>query len=161
MGRRSEDQETIRAGGGGDGGWVADEAPDVFHTEQVVSDQPGQRAEPPASETVVLRTGPLSLAWLVATAGSLRGRLFQLQAKGTIIGRDARSDIILDDQAVSGLHAKVRSTEEDEGGRPVFTIVDMASKNGTFVNDEEVTKRVLQDGDKVVIGETTMVFKQV
>ena len=111
-------------------------------------------------ETVVLRAGPPSFAWLVVINGPWAGRLFRLDPKGTVLGRDARSDIILDDDAVSNLHAKVRQ-EGEEDNRPTFYIQDLASTNGTLVNGETITKCPLKDGDRIVIGQTTLVFKQV
>jgi hypothetical protein len=126
-------------------------------------EQPTQRAPRPAagpSETVVLRTGPASFAWLVAINAPLAGHLFRLDPKGTVLGRDARSDIILDDDAVSDLHAKLRA-EGEEDDQPKFYIYDLASTNGTLVNGEAITKCPLNDGDRIVIGQTTLVFKQV
>lgn len=117
-------------------------------------------AQGPERETVLLRAGPPSFAWLVAINGPWAGRLFRLNPKGTVLGRDARSDIILDDDAVSGLHAKVR-VEGEEDDRPKFYIHDLASTNGTFVNDEAITRCPLSDGDRIVVGQTTLVFKQV
>lgn len=111
-------------------------------------------------ETVVLRVGPPSFAWLVAINGPWAGRLFRLNPKGTLLGRDARSDIILDDDAVSNLHAKARA-EGEEDDRPKFYIHDLASTNGTLVNGEAITKCSLNDGDRIVVGQTTLVFKQV
>jgi hypothetical protein len=118
------------------------------------------RAEVPANETVVLRAGPPSFAWLAAINGPWAGHLFRLNPKGTVLGRDARSDIILDDEAVSNLHAKVRQ-EGEEDNRPKFYIQDLASTNGTFVNGEAITKCPLKDGDRIVVGQITLVFKQV
>ena len=111
-------------------------------------------------ETVVLRAGPPSFAWLVAINGPWAGRLFRLNPKGTVLGRDARSEIILDDDAVSNLHAKVRA-EGEEDDHPKFYIQDLASTNGTLVNGEAITKCPLNDGDRIVVGQTTLVFKQV
>jgi len=111
-------------------------------------------------ETVVLRAGPPSFAWLVVMNGPWAGHLFRLNPKGTVLGRDARSDIILDDEAISNLHAKIRA-EGEEDNRPKFYIQDLASTNGTFVNGEAITKCPLKDGDRIVVGQVTLVFKQV
>lgn len=113
-----------------------------------------------AGETRMIRTGPPSFAWLVVLNGPWAGHLFRINPKGTVIGRDGRSDIILDEDAVSSLHAKVRSEGETDG-RPNFFIQDLASTNGTFVNGESVVKAQLADGDRVLVGQTTLVFKQV
>ncbi len=51
---------------------------------------------------------------------------------------------------------------------PLFVLYDMGSRNGTFVGDKETHKddesrtyrHVLQDGDYLLVGETTLVFKK-
>ncbi len=120
----------------------------------------GFSGEAPSNATRIMRTGPPSFAWLVILNGPWAGHLFRLDPKGTVIGRDGRSDIILDEDAVSNLHAKVRA-EGEEDGRPLFFIQDLASSNGTFVNGAEIVKSLLQDGDRVLVGQTTLAFKQV
>ena len=60
-------------------------------------------------------------------------------------------------------------TVRDENGDQVYVLYDMASSNGTFAGAKEsykedasrVYRHVLQDGDYVLIGETTLVFKRV
>ncbi len=112
------------------------------------------------TETVVLGAPPPSFAWLVIKDGPRAGRLFRLNPTGTTIGRDSRNDIILDDEAVSRQHAKVRA-EKGEGGEEQFFIYDLASENSTFVNGEQIVKQALEDGDEVVIGKTPLVFKKI
>jgi pSer/pThr/pTyr-binding forkhead associated (FHA) protein len=88
------------------------------------------------------------------------GKIFRLHSDVTLIGRDPSCDIVLDDQAISRQHVKIRSDEGDEDEQ-VFVLHDLATENGTFVNDEEVLKHELSDGDHVRMGRTQMVFKQV
>ncbi len=99
-----------------------------------------------------------SLAWLAILTGVRTGKLFSLEPEGTMIGRDAQNDIILEDTSVSRQHAKLR---REPGSRKAeqFYIYDLGSSNGTFVNDKKVVRKVLNDGDKIRIGETLMVFK--
>ena len=146
-----------------------EESPPIFSpaSPPVSATQPMQPGPEPfrpigPEETVVLRAGPSSFAWLVVVNGPWAGQLFRLNPKGTVLGRDARSNIILDDNAVSDLHAKVRAEgEEGEENRLKFYIYDLASTNGTVVNGEAITKCPLNDGDRIVVGQTTLVFKQV
>jgi hypothetical protein len=125
----------------------------------------------PAGETVIMRpeaAAPL-LAWLAVAEGpgAPRGQIFALQRE-TVIGRKAGQILLSGDAFVSGQHAKVRleRSEEDEE-RLVFVLYDLASANGTFVGDREnyrdnqVYRHELQDGDFLLLGETTLVFKQV
>ncbi|MEP7199405.1 MAG: FHA domain-containing protein [Chloroflexota bacterium] len=96
-----------------------------------------------------------AIAWLAVVRGASKGRDYRL-ARVTNIGRDAtHSDIVLDDDAVSAEHVRVKL----EGRR--FVLYDLASLNGTLLNDERVHKQTLHDGDQIAVGHTTFVFKQV
>ena len=99
------------------------------------------------------------LAWLVVTAGGPVGKLFTLNPEITSIGRDRQNDIVLDDDACSSRHAKLKV--EVEEGAEKFHLLDLASTNGTFVNGEQIYRHPLVDGDRVTIGETELVFKKV
>lgn len=63
------------------------------------------------------------------------------------------SDITLDDSAVSRLHAMLFYDDVGVG------ILDLVSKNGTFVNGEEVESRLLRKHDTIEIGESKIVFE--
>ena len=114
----------------------------------------------PSEKTVLLRKEPPSFAWLIILEGPRAGRLFRLNTEGTSIGRDPQNDIILDDEAVSRQHAKVRA-EENEEGELQFFIYDLATANGTFVNGEQIVKQALSDGDVVEMGKTKLVFRRI
>lgn len=124
---------------------------------------PADFAEPlprAADQTVIIGRPPSSFAWLVITSGPRAGVLFRLDPKGSSVGRDsATSDFILDDEAVSSQHAKLRVEKNDEGEEQFF-IYDLATTNGTVVNGEQIVKQGLVDGDVIVLGTITMVFKE-
>jgi len=124
-----------------------------------------------AGHTVIMRQEaptPL-LAWLavVEGPGGPRGQVFTLDRE-MIIGRKAGQIVLPGDSYVSGQHARVRleSSETDEGAH-LFVLYDLASANGTFAGDREtyhdnqIYRYELDDGDFVLVGETTLVFKQV
>lgn len=94
------------------------------------------------------------MAWLVLQDGPHEGREFRL-GEVTTIGRIGDNDIVLDDTAVSRRHAKIRL---EDGA---FTIYDLGATNPTEVNGQEIGKHQLVDGDRIKIGETKLVFKQV
>jgi len=114
---------------------------------------------PGGTETVMLSQPPPSFAYLIIKNGPRIGTLFRLNPQGTTIGRDWQNDIILDDEAVSRQHAKVRA--EGEGDKKRFFIYDLASANGTFVNGKQILKHALEDGDEIEIGKTTLVFRKI
>ncbi len=68
------------------------------------------------------------------------------------IGRRSTNDVVIENLAVSGLHAKIDSMD---GG---FILTDLQSKNGTFVNEKLVTSHWLQEGETIMIGKHTVVF---
>jgi len=61
-------------------------------------------------------------------------------------------DLILDDPAISRLHAMMFHDASGAG------VLDLVSKNGTYVNGEEVESKTLQDGDLVEVGSSKLVF---
>ena len=67
------------------------------------------------------------------------------------IGRHAENDIQIDNIAVSGKHARIIK------GPDHYFIEDLNSLNGTFVNQEKITKRVLEENDAITIGKHTLV----
>ena len=69
------------------------------------------------------------------------------------IGRKKNNDVIIDNLAVSGHHAKVDSVGDS------FVLIDLQSKNGSFVNEEQVSSHWLKPGDTVNIGKHSLVFE--
>lgn len=68
------------------------------------------------------------------------------------IGRDEANDIVIDNLAVSSLHARI-----DKAGE-TYIITDLQSTNGTFVNDNQITSHKLQHKDKIIIGKRLLFF---
>jgi pSer/pThr/pTyr-binding forkhead associated (FHA) protein len=68
------------------------------------------------------------------------------------IGRHKDNDIVIDNLAVSGHHAKLDSVGSD------FVLVDLQSKNGSFVNEQMVSSHWLKDGDLISIGKHVLAF---
>jgi pSer/pThr/pTyr-binding forkhead associated (FHA) protein len=66
------------------------------------------------------------------------------------IGRKADNDIVIDNQAVSGYHARIKKE-----GNSLF-IEDANSLNGTYINGQKVSKGELHNGDVVLIGVHTL-----
>jgi hypothetical protein len=69
------------------------------------------------------------------------------------IGRDPQNDLVLDDRRVSRRHAEIRLRL----GR--YTLYDLQSTNGTYVNGRRVAEMVLSDGDRLSIGGVELLFR--
>lgn len=72
--------------------------------------------------------------------------------KSMAIGRDEANDIVVDNLAVSSLHARIDKTGD------TYVITDLQSTNGTFVNDKQITSHKLQHKDKIIIGKHLLFF---
>jgi pSer/pThr/pTyr-binding forkhead associated (FHA) protein len=90
----------------------------------------------------------------VRSGGGIAGQSFRPADRRTLIGRSPECDIFLDDVTVSRRHAELVS----EGG--TFTIRDLGSLNGTYVNRRRIESAVLEDDDEVQIGKYRMTFLQ-
>ena len=89
---------------------------------------------------------------LIQIYGKEMGRKFTLDKLQMTIGRGADSGIVCDMDNVSRTHAKIFTSGDG------FFIEDLGSTNGTFVNDQEVKREKLRNGDLIKIGGTIFKF---
>ena len=108
--------------------------------------------EPVAAETLSIEGLPADTALLVVKRGPNAGSRFLLDQPVTTAGRHPQSDIFLDDVTVSRRHVEFRR----EGTE--FTVHDIGSLNGTYLNRELVDNATLASGDEVQIGKFRLVF---
>ena len=97
---------------------------------------------------------PPGMALLVVRRGPNAGARFLLDRPVTTIGRHPDSDIFLHDVTVSRRHAEI--VREND----IFTIRDLGSLNGTYVNRKRIESAELADDDEVQIGKYRMTFLQ-
>lgn len=95
---------------------------------------------------------PEGHALLVVQRGPGAGSRFLLDTDLTGAGRHPDSEIFLDDVTVSRRHAEFRR----DGN--AFTVSDVGSLNGTYVNRDRIDSVELADGDEVQIGKYRLVF---
>jgi len=93
------------------------------------------------------------VGWVVILNGTGKGQDFRLVTGKNVMGTAADCDIVLPDKYMSSRHAVLR---HEEG---TFMLVDLDSTNGTFVNDNRVSKEELIDNDRVRLGRTELKFK--
>jgi FHA domain/zinc-ribbon domain len=113
---------------------------DAEFGDESLADAASLDAMPPGTALLVVRRGP--------NAGSR----FLLDSDLTLVGRHPDSDIFLDDVTVSRRHAEFYR----DGGR--FTVRDVGSLNGTYVNRERIEETDLNGGDEVQVGKFRLVF---
>jgi diguanylate cyclase (GGDEF)-like protein len=73
-----------------------------------------------------------------------------------VIGRAPEADVTLRLPSVSRQHAKIVRT--DVAGGQFFEISDLGSMNGTLVNNVEVRSAILQNNDKIQLGDVVLKF---
>ncbi|MBI5610153.1 MAG: FHA domain-containing protein [Deltaproteobacteria bacterium] len=93
------------------------------------------------------------VGWVVVLSGELRGRDFRLVDGKNTMGTAADCDVVLTDPYLSSKHSVIRH----ENG--TFTVSDLDSTNGTFVNDRRISRMDIIDNDKIRLGRTELKFK--
>ena len=116
--------------------------------EQTMSFTPEELAE----DADVLDSAERGPALVVRSGGGRAGESFFPSGERTVIGRSPDCDVFLDDVTVSRRHAELRR----DGDR--FTIEDLGSLNGTFVNRKRIETAELEDDDEVQIGKYRLIF---
>ena len=104
------------------------------------------------ADAATVDTLPAGTALLVVQRGPNAGSRFLLDSDLTLVGRHPDSDIFLDDVTVSRRHAEFYR----HGAR--FTVRDVGSLNGTYVNRERIEEAELTGGDEVQIGKFRLLF---
>lgn len=95
---------------------------------------------------------PEGSALLVVLRGPNAGARFLLDTERLSAGRHPDSDLFLDDVTVSRRHAEFRRSDGD------YSVVDVGSLNGTYVNRDRVDEATLTNGDEVQIGKYRLVY---
>ena len=89
---------------------------------------------------------------LIVKRGPNAGSKFFLETGSIEVGRHPDSDIFLDDITVSRRHAEIKRSGDG------FSLQDVGSLNGTYVNRERVESAELHSGDEIQIGKFKLVF---
>ena len=126
-------------------------------TIQIAGAPAGERVETSdrqlnAVDAAAVDALPVGHALLVVQKGPASGSRFLLDSDVVNAGRHPDSEIFLDDVTVSRRHAVFDRTTD------TFTVRDVGSLNGTYVNRDRIEKVQLKDGDEVQIGKYRLVF---
>jgi ABC-type multidrug transport system ATPase subunit/pSer/pThr/pTyr-binding forkhead associated (FHA) protein len=119
----------------------------VFTLEEAAPAQPAMTALPIDKTQYI----PLDALTNTEPTGS---QGLQLRGRETLsIGRDAANDLVIDHPAVSRFHSQIKLNQGQ------YTLYDLGSTNGTFVNGQLIAgNHTLRIGDAIRIGSTQLIF---
>ncbi|CAL9482242.1 hypothetical protein SUDANB6_03064 [Streptomyces sp. enrichment culture] len=83
----------------------------------------------------------------------INGARHQISRPTMVLGRSTDADVRIDDPGVSRRHCEIRT------GTP-STIQDLGSTNGIVVDGQHTTRATLRDGSRIVVGSTTVIYRQ-
>ncbi|MER7916645.1 MULTISPECIES: DUF3662 and FHA domain-containing protein [unclassified Streptomyces] len=83
----------------------------------------------------------------------INGTRHQISRATLVLGRSTEADVRIDDPGVSRRHCEIRT------GTP-STIQDLGSTNGIVVDGQHTTRATLRDGSRIVVGSTTVIYRQ-
>lgn len=95
---------------------------------------------------------PLGSALLIVRRGADYGARYLLDKDESLAGRHPDAEVFLDDVTVSRRHAEFVRTGT------LFSVRDLDSMNGTYLNEKLVSEAVLGDGDEVRVGKFRLTF---
>lgn len=91
---------------------------------------------------------------LLVIQGIDQGTRFELEERGAGIGRGPLNEVCLRDTEASRMHAKL---EYRDG---IYSLTDLSSSNGTYVNGQKIRALELGNGDQIQVGRSILLFKQ-
>ncbi|MEV0300583.1 DUF3662 and FHA domain-containing protein [Streptomyces prasinus] len=106
--------------------------------------QPAAAHRPPAAPASAGR----ARHWI-----EINGNRHQISDATLVLGRSTEADVRIDDPGVSRRHCEIRT------GTP-STIQDLGSTNGIVVDGQHTTRATLRDGSRIVVGSTTIIYRQ-
>ncbi|GHA22488.1 hypothetical protein GCM10010372_23150 [Streptomyces tauricus] len=83
----------------------------------------------------------------------VNGTRHQISRPTLVLGRSTEADVRIDDPGVSRRHCEIRT------GTP-STVQDLGSTNGIVVDGQHTTRATLRDGSRIVVGSTTIIYRQ-
>lgn len=92
-------------------------------------------------------------AVLIIIRGNPQGKKFVLDQEEMIVGRDSAAQIRINDANISRRHSVIRKTADG------FSVEDMKSRNGTFLNDQKLNYATgLNKEDMIKVGTTILKY---
>src|SRR5581483_2352091 len=91
------------------------------------------------------------MARLIVVSGA-KHRGHAIRGEHTTIGALGENDLVIDDPEVSKRHARIEQRDDK------YFVVDLSSRNGTFLNETRIDEAELHAGDRLRIGTTALFF---
>lgn len=95
---------------------------------------------------------------LVFLTGELIAVPIPLEREEVILGRELGADVRINDSKVSRRHAMICKSVNAETQEAEYVLKDFGSRNGTMLNGYRINEEILQNGDKITIGEQILRF---
>jgi predicted nucleic acid-binding Zn-ribbon protein len=124
----------------------------TFGAPNATDQEEKERAALDDDDAAAVDALPRGSALLVVQRGPGAGNRFLLDQDVVTAGRHPEREIFLDDITVSRRHVEFRRTADG------FTVSDVGSLNGTYVNRDRIDEEVLANGDEVQIGKFRLVY---
>ena len=118
---------------------------EISNTQTIIADK--------TKICATMKTSRRTIEYELAVITDLQTKEIILGARQVYFGRKDTNDFVVSDEGASRIHAYI-SYE-----RHRHVLRDAGSLNGTFVNKKQVTRRDLRHGDKILIGNTTLIYK--
>ena len=94
-------------------------------------------------------------AWLVTRSGDDSGSIIQMQGDNVSVGSEEGSGIRIGNETVDANHALIKVNQGH------YSLFDLGSSNGTWINDNQVIGAVLRDGSRIAMGNSELFFTEV
>ena len=104
--------------------------------------------------TMVLSSVRGAAAWLVVRSGRSPGTVMQVVGERVTVGSSPDSEVHIDDPSVGPAHALIRGRN---GG---YTLADLGSRKGTWVNGKLEAGAILKDGSTISMGSSELFFSK-
>lgn len=147
-GGHSPQHQPPHAPQGQGGGYGYPQGPPAGAPPMPSSPPPGGGGPRPAGGRPAAPGGTQVRRWI-----EINGTRHQISRATLVMGRSTEADVRIDDPGVSRRHCEIRT------GTP-STIQDLGSTNGIVVDGQHTTRATLRDGSRIVVGSTTVIYRQ-
>ena len=97
------------------------------------------------------------MAMIIQTVDGVVSNRFEIEQPALTFGRTSDNQVQIDDLSVSSGHAKIVIFKDDDGNE-IFFLEDLASTNGSFINEAQIERQQLHHNDIIRIGWNSFTF---